>query len=162
MPGELIDFVHFQPKYITDEWPESKDIENVPSPRTIANAGSQQAKQLPESLRKHIFRGIAGPIFAEEYTAFLEMCKQLPSLDTIVASPDTSLVPDNPSTLYAITGGLSRMMNDQNIGAICTYLERIAPEFSVCCMTDATVRNPKICDNRAYAQWAQTNSRLIA
>jgi hypothetical protein len=160
MPAELTAFVRFKPD-ILDSGVPSKDIVNVASPRTIAAAGQQQANHLHEEFYLEVFTGCAGAAFASEYIAFMETAKQLPSLESIIADPGGAMVSPNPSVNYAITGGLARKMDDANIGAICTYLDRLKPEFSVACMTDATTRNPEVCNNRAYILWAKKNKPVL-
>ncbi len=161
MPDELIAFIRWRPNFIEDDITPSKNIENSPSPRTIAHAGMQQANGLPLALYREVFSGAAGPAFGVEYCAFLESCKQLPSLDDIIKNPEHIPIPSNPSMLYAITGGLAKKMTDATITPISKFLERIQPELSVACMTDAQTRNPKICENKTYALWAEKNHKNI-
>lgn len=160
MPAELIAFIRFKPEHLTDGQP-SKDIVNTPCPRTIANLGEQQANNLPEQLYEEVFAGAAGPAFSSEYRAFLDLYKQLPSLDAIIADPTGAQVSTNLSILYALTGGLSRKMSDATITPILKYLNRLAPEFSVCCITDATTRNPKVAENTAYIKWAEKYKKYL-
>ena len=155
MPVELIAFVRWMPKIIEDDYPATKKIENTPSPRTITHVGTQQVNKLAEKFYPSVFAGAAGPAFGTQYCAFLDNYKQLPSLDDIIKDPVNIALPANISMQYAITGGLAKRMTDNNIDAIVQFLDRLKPELSAACMTDAQTRNPKICENRAYAIWAQ-------
>ncbi len=161
MPVELIAFIRFKPSMLTDSLP-SKDIVNTPSPRTVANVGEQQANNLPEEFYTEVFAGAAGAAFASEYKTFLEMYKQLPTIESIIADPTGAKVSNNPSIIYAITGGLSRKMAESNIDPIVKYLNRLQPEFSVACMTDATTRSPKVCETKSYIDWAAKNKKYLA
>jgi hypothetical protein len=160
MPAELIAFIKFHPKILEEAKP-SKELENTVSPRTLANLGRQQADGLDPDEESEVFAGAAGEAFSVEYLNFLALCRQMPRLDDIIASPASADVHPNPSVMYAISGGLSRVMNDSNIDPICTYLDRIQPDHAVACMINATNRNKALCNNRAYALWAAKHHKAI-
>lgn len=160
MPPELIAFVKFREELL-DKFEPTKDIVNSPSPRTVAAVGKLQASGLPEKFEQEAFTGAAGAFFATEYKAFLKIYRELPSIDDIIANPDTAALPTQPGVSYAISAALARKMNDQNIGSICTYLDRLPPESSVACMKDAVTRNKSICKTRAYVSWAADKSEVL-
>ena len=160
MPTELIAFIRFRPELL-DKFEPTKDIINSPCPRTVAAVGKQQLKKLPERFEFEAFKGAAGEAFAAEYCGFLKIYRELPSLDEIIMNPDNAPVPSEPSAKYAISSALAQKMNDQNIGAICTYLDRMDPEISVACMKDAVTRNRNVSKNRAYIQWASDKAGVL-
>lgn len=160
MPTELIAFVRFRPDLL-DNFIPSKDIVNSACPRTVAAVGRQQASGLREQFEFEAFKGAAGEAFATEYTAFLKIFRELPSLDEIIMNPEFSPIPEQPATTYALSTALANKMNDQNIGSICIYLDRLNPEISVACMKDAVTRNRQICKNRAYLKWASDKSEVL-
>jgi hypothetical protein len=160
IPTELIAFIRFRPELL-DKFEPTKEIQNSPSPRTIAYVGKQQAAGLPEKFEFEAFKGAAGEAFATEYKAFLKLYRQLPSLDEIILNPSRAPIPSEPGALYAISGALANKMNDQNIGSICTYLDRLPPENSVACMKDAVTKNRSICNNRAFIQWQSDKTGVL-
>lgn len=160
MPTELIAFIRFKPDLL-DKFEPTKDIVNSPSPRTVAAVGKQQALGLPVNFEFEAFKGAAGEVFATDYRTFLKMYRELPSMDEIVLNPEGAPVPIDPGTLCAISSALAHKMTDQNIGSICRYLERMPPEISVACMSDATTKKRELCNNRAYIQWASDKSSLL-
>ncbi len=160
MPTELIAFIRFKPD-ILDQFKPTKDIINSPSPRTIAAVGKQQVLGLPIDFEFEAFSGAAGEAFATDYRTFLKMFRELPSLDEIIMNPDGAPVPTDPGTLCAISAGLAHKMSDQNIGAICTYLNRLPEEISVACISDATTKKRELCNTRGYIQWASDKSEIL-
>ena len=160
MPPELTSFVRFRPTML-EGGVASKDIVNNSCPRTLAHVGIQQANGLPEELYKEVFAGAAGPAFATEYMTFIEMAKQLPSLESIIADPDHAKVSKEPSINYAVIGGLARRIDDKTITNIVRYLDRLKPEFNIACMTDAATRNPSVCKNKAYINWASKHNHVL-
>lgn len=160
MPTELIAFIRFKPDLL-DQFEPTKDIINSPSPRTVAAVGKQQALGLPRDFEFEAFTGAAGEAFATDYRTFLKMFRELPSMEEIIMNPGGAPVPADPGTLCAISSALAHKMSDQNIGAICTYLDRLPQEISVACVSDATTKKRELCNNRAYIQWASDKSDLL-
>ncbi len=160
MPTELIAFIRFRPELL-DKFEPSREIQNSPSPRTVAYVGKQQIARLPEIFEFEAFKGAAGEAFAIEYRAFLKIFRDLPSMDEIILNPSTAPVPSDPGALYAISTALAQKMSDQNITPICEYLERLPVENSVACMKDAVSRNRSISNNRAYIIWSSENAQEL-
>jgi hypothetical protein len=152
MPIELIAFIRFRPELL-EKFTPTKDIVNSPSPRTIASIGKQQAANLPKDIELEVFTGAAGEAFALEYTAFLELFRNMPNVDKIILNPTGAEVPTQPGILYGLSGALAHKMNDNNIDAIVTYLERLPGEMAVCCMKDAITRKPDLTNTRAFIKF---------
>jgi hypothetical protein len=160
MPTELISFIRFRPDLL-DNFEPTKDITNSPSPRTVANVGRQQIAGLPPSLHYEVFKGAAGKGFATEYTAFLELFKDLPNIDQIILNPANAPIPTQPGTRFAVSGMIAAKMTDQTILPLCEYLKRLPAEISVSCMKDATTRKPEIMQTRAFIQWTSDNNEVF-
>jgi hypothetical protein len=110
---------------------------------------------------EEVFTGAAGPGFAKPYLAFLKTFASLPTIDSIIKDPLNATVSKDPSINYAISGALSRKMVDSTIDPICQYLDRLKPEFSVACMSDATTRNPNLCKNKPFIKWGEKYKKLL-
>lgn len=160
MPTELIAFIRFRPELLDDFQP-SRDLVNSPSPRTVANVGKQLTMGLPAHFEFEAIKGAAGEAFATEYLAFVAMLRQLPSIDEIILNPLNAPIPDEPGALYAICSGLANKMNEVNICAIRSYLDRLPPENSIACMKDAVSKNREICNNRTFIQWQIESSEVL-
>lgn len=160
MPTELISFIRFRPELL-DKFEATRDIVNSPSPRTVAYVGKLQNAGLPVGIEYEVFKGAAGEAFAAEYMAFLKVYKNLPSIDQIISNPDAAPVPEEPAVLYALSGAIAAKANDQNIGALIKYLNRLPGEISVASMKDAATRKPDICATRPFIEWASDNADVI-
>lgn len=160
MPTELIAFIRFRPELL-DKFEPSREIQNSPSPRTVAYVGKQHIAGLPEMFEFEAFKGAAGEPFAIEYRAFLKIFRELPTIDEIILNPSTAPVPGDPGATYAISSALAQKMTDQNITPICDYLERLPIENSVACMKDALARNRSIGNNRAFIKWSSKNAQEL-
>lgn len=161
MPTELIAFIRFRPA-ILEEFKPTKDMTNSVSPRTVAQAGKQQAAGLPHDLEFEVFSGAAGEGFASEYMAFLKIFRNLPDVNGIILNPTHAQVPTQADILYALSGALAHRANSQNIGAIIKFLNRTPGEIQVATMKDAITRhNTEITSTKAFIEWAAKNHGFI-
>lgn len=166
MPSELISFIQFRPQLLEDFKP-TNDMVNTPSPRTVAAVGRMQKKGFhkiggeKDSLWHEIISGAAGKGFASEYMAFLHIYKDLPTIGQIVAHPETTPVPKEPSAQYALAGSLAERASVSNIGPIVKYLKRVPGEINVVFLKNASFSKPEICGTEAYIDCASANAYLF-
>lgn len=160
MPVELIAFIQFRPELL-DKFEPSRDIVNSPCPRTVTAVGEQQVAGLPEAMEFEVFKGAAGEAFATEYRTFLRIYRQLPSLDEIILNPDSAPVFQEPGVQYALSAALANKMNDQNMGAITIYIERMPAEIGVACMKTAVTRNRLLSKTKSFITWSKGKADLF-
>jgi len=160
LPTELIAFIRFRPELLHDFKP-TNDLVNSPSPRTVAFVGQMMQKQLPQALEYVMIAGSAGEGFATEFKAFLDIYRQLPSPDLIILSPDKVEVPEDPSTLYALSGALAKKAGPQNFANIIKYTNRMPAEFSVLTVKDAVSRDKCLTSTRSFIEWAAEHSDVL-
>lgn len=161
MPIELIAFIRFKPALLND-FKASKEIVNSPSPRTVTsigkqtNAGLLNIPGITKEMENEIYKGAAGEGFAIEYSAFLQLFRNMPNVDQIILNPTGADVPTEAGILYGLSGALAHKMNDNNLPAIVKYLERIPGEFAVSCMKDAITKKPALTNTRAFIEFASS------
>lgn len=160
MPIELISFIKMRPELLTKFEP-TKAISNSMCPRNISEIGKQQNAGIPSGIEHEVFTGRAGEKFATEYSSFLKIYRNLPNIDEIVMNPKNAKVSSEPAVQYALSGALANRMNDTNIEAIVTYLDRLPDEISVVTMQTAQAKNREITFNRAFVKWASDKGGLI-
>lgn len=160
MPTELISFIRYRPELL-EKFEATKEIENTPTPRTVANVGKMQNAGLIKEIEFEAIKGAAGEAFAAEYTGFLKIFRDLPSIDGIIMAPENAMIPKEPATLAALAGALGARTNEQTIGAIIKYCNRLPGEIGVATIKDGLVRCPKITDTRAFIVWASENADVI-
>ena len=160
LPTELIAFIRFRPELLHDFNP-TNDLVNSPSPRTVAFVGQMLNQQLPQALEYAMIAGAAGEGFATEFKAFLDIYRSLPNPDLIVLSPDKVEVPEDPSTLYALSGALAKKAGPQNFANIIQYANRMPAEFSVLTIKDAVNRNQSLTSTRPFIAWAAEHNDVL-
>ncbi|MCK5050777.1 MAG: ATP-binding protein [Candidatus Cloacimonetes bacterium] len=162
MPTELIAFIRFRPNLLHDFKPTA-DIINTPNPRTVANVGKMMNAGLPKDTEYEMISGAAGEAFATEFLGFLKVYRDLPDIDKLIADPENTDVPNEPSTLFAVCGALSASAaaNKKNFGNIIKYTDRLPGEFQVLLIKDAIKRNNLLANTKEFSQWAIKHSDVI-
>ena len=159
MPHELISFLRFRPDLLDKDVPPSKDIVNNASPRTVAALGRLQSKGVPIDLRFEVFKGAAGEGFTTEYLAYLANFSQLPTIQQIIADPDSIYISSDPSVLFALSGLVSSKINKDNCEPLIKFVERFPVEIQVATIKNMT-GNPVLC-NKAIAGWFVRNANVF-
>ena len=160
MPTELVAFIRFRPELL-EQFTPTKDIINSPSPRTVHYIGKMQNAGIEKELQYEVFKGAAGEGFAAEYTAFLDIYRNLPNIDQIFLAPDTAAVPTEPAVMYAVSGAIASRINKTNAENAFKYIGRLPEEIGIACVKDAVIRNVEITESRGYVKWATDNGNLI-
>ena len=108
--------------------------------------------------------GAAGAPFAESISSFIKFQENLPSVASIVTSPDTAKVPEDVGARSVLTFGLLQHVEKNTLGNILKYLRRMEEEFQVIfCVTLARHASKKqiAFTNGDFALWAADNEDLL-
>lgn len=124
MPVEVISFLRFRPDLLHVFTP-NPEIENFPCPRTWSFIGKMVANEIPEELEIDMFGGAVGAAAAGELRAFLSFYRDIPNIDGILLNPDDAKIPQELSSLYAVSVGLAKRANPTNFGRILRYATRL-------------------------------------
>jgi len=156
---EVIAFIGFRPNLLHDYDPQ-RDGAN-PTPRSwVAGVGDVLGVLRPEA-EFECFKGAIGEGAAAEFVGFMRIYRKLPNPDAILLNPDTSDVPTDPATLYALSGALAERASIKNMPKLCTYIKRMPPEFGVLSMSTAVRRDPDLCTSDAFTDWAVDNQDVL-
>jgi hypothetical protein len=166
-PSELVGFLRFKPSLLNDFKPTA-DMTNSPSPRTWAHASKFIHLGLPPSVELAALQGAVGEGAGVEFSSFLRVYREMPSLDEILLSPKTAIWPSmsNPSARYAVAAGLATKANPTNFARVAEYMDRMCAdsgeEFAVLLARDAVRRDANIAHCPAFQKLMVGNlGRLI-
>jgi hypothetical protein len=152
VPVELIAFLRFRPDLLSVQ-KTSRDIENTPSPRSWGFV-AKTMPVVPKHLEHISYAGSVGEGAATELVSFLQIYRQLPNPDAILATPDSAPIPDAPSALYAVATALAARATESNFDRVVTYTERLIEaghrEFSALLVRDSLQRAPQIANSHAF------------
>ena len=156
---EVIAFLRFRPELLSVF---DRDANAFPSPRSWEFV-SRILDSTPDPYVAHeLYAGAVGSGAATEFSAFLEMFRELPNIDAILLNPLREPVPEKAAAQYAVASALARCASDVNFDRVCLYLDRMPTEFRVLCVRDAALRQPAIRHTPRYTRWAIENHHLLA
>jgi hypothetical protein len=154
---ELIAFLRFQPDLLC-KFQASADLTNCPVPRTWSHVAKILKLGLSPTIQSSAIAGAVGEGAAVEFLAFLRLYQELPSVDAILLDPDSTDIPENPATLYALAGALAHRTTEANFGRVARFADRMVQagrgEFAVLTVRDAMNRTPKIVNTQAFVKLA--------
>jgi hypothetical protein len=155
IPPELVAFLRFRRELLYNFVP-SADLTNCPLPRTWAAAGRLVSLRLPADIEAAALAGAVGEGAATEFMGFLQMFRQLPNIDLILADPASQNIPTQTSVLYAVSTALASRANDKTFPKIATYAQRLVDkghgEFAALLLRDSTRRAPSIMTTPAFVR----------
>jgi len=163
---KVTDFIQFAPKHLYSFDPDHTD-KTYACPRTWEFANRHLVDltaQGPEALKEDLLPLLAGTLgegIALEFNVFLDIYKDLPKIDAILANPTQIMVPTAPSVLYALTGTIAHHTTLDNVETMLQYVSRLAPEFQVTCLKDAKKRNERLVKHPAVQKWAVNNGKAF-
>jgi hypothetical protein len=153
----LIQFLRFRPGLLSDF---SADRFANPTPRAW-----ERVNLIPDSLDESLFfdnvAGEVGEGAAAEFTGFRRIYKGLPDVDSVLLDPKGAQVPDDPATLYALTGAIARKATKDNFSRVSEYLGRLPAEFNVMATRDSIKLCPDIKYGKAFQEWASKYSEVL-
>ena len=154
----IISFVRFRPQLLHDFDPQR---DQNPSPRSWVEGVSDAIGTVPYEAEYEVFKGAVGEGAASEFVGFLRIERKLPNIESIIKSPTTVDVPDDPATCYALTGALGNRATVDNFANIVKYAERMKPEFSDLCVSYASKKNEELASTEAFTQWAINHQDVL-
>lgn len=155
----VIAFLRFRPTLLHAF---SRTEKAFPTPRSWEFVSKITAKQPGREIEFALFEGTVGHGAAVEYSAFLQLFRNIPSIDAILLNPDSAPVPMNDAgSLWAIGAALSRRATAANFRRAITYLNRMPQEYSVMAVKDATARDAALCSAPEFTSWAVAHADVV-
>lgn len=154
----LISFIRFRPGLLHDFDPQR---ENNPTPRSWVEGVSDIIDVVSPDAEFECFKGAVGEGPAAEYVGFRKIERQLPNIDQLLMNPDTTPVPEEPATLYAISGAIAHKATNANFARVITFCNRMPPEFGVLAVSYATRKNNELASTQAFTDWAVANQDVL-
>ncbi len=132
-----------------------------PSPRAWFTVDKIVKAKLPQADEYALVQGTVGDGAAAEHAAFLRVMQNLPTPDEIKISPDSTVVPSEPATLYALTTSLALATDIKTFPRFLQYVERMEPEWQVVYVRDALKKNNKVKFEKSFTAWSIAHSDVV-
>lgn len=155
---EVVSFLRFRPNLLHDFDPQR---DQNPTPRSWVEGVSAILGIVSPEAEYECFKGAVGEGAAAEFVGFVKIYRKLPNPDNIIMNPKTADVPDDPATLYALSGAIAERATENNFERVCTYAERMPPEFSVLSISYAARKKPELASTQAFTNWAINHQNVL-
>jgi MoxR-like ATPase len=156
---EVVSFLRFRPELLHDFDPKS-DKPAFASPRTWAYA-SKVLETAPAEVEYEMLKGTVGEAPAGEFVAFIRVYRDLPDIEEIIKKPNEAPVPEEPASLYAVTGMLASNLSHDNIKEIHTYLHRLPTEFQVPTIKMAVTNDVSLLETKEVISWVSQHQEIL-
>jgi hypothetical protein len=153
MPPELIAFAKLRPNLLHDFKPTT-DMTNSPSPRGFEAIGRLMMVQCPKEIEYEMFRGCCGDQMATEYCGFLRTYRDMPDPEAYI-NDNTKPLPEDESTLYALTAALAARANKTNLQKVYDFAMRLDAEYSTFMVFSMIQRDKKLAQHAGMAVWSK-------
>lgn len=154
----VIAFLRFRPELLHQF---DRSARAFPTPRSWEFVSRITATAPAKAIEHALFAGAVGEGAAVEFSAFLRLYREIPSIDAIFLDPAKAPVPTNPATLYAVSAALARRSKADNFGRVLTYLDRLPQEYAVLGVKDATGRDPILATTPEFTRWMVAHSDIV-
>lgn len=154
----ITSYINFKPGNLYTFQPDHTD-KTYAAPRTWEFA-NRLLKDIDLS-DKNTLPLLAGTIsegVAREFIGFCKIYKNLPKMDEVIARPEATPVPDEPSILFALTGALAHHATRDIMDPMMKFIKRLPVEFQVVCLREAIRRNKEILSTAPMKQWITSSA----
>lgn len=153
-------FFKFRSDLLVNYNPEAESKVMV-TPRTAEKAMRILGANIPQTVKWKGIQGAIGVGPATEFDAYVQMAASLPSIEDIIADPDTIKVPNEASMQYAICMALSQALDTSNVKPITTYLSKFAPEFQMMVWFTSTKRDDSLYQTNEWAAFSKLYRNMM-
>jgi len=136
------------------------------TPRSLAiasNIVSTRDANGPEATIAAL-KGSIGEAAARDMQAFITYQDQLPTWDSIIASPRTAMVPTSAGASAVLVFGAIQKVDKQSLTPFMQYMERFDSEWQACFAINLcanAAKQPMAFTNQAFADWLERNEDLL-
>ena len=156
--SDLLAFIRFRADLLHKFDPSQKAF---PSPRSWMFVNDLLHSSLDTNVEFELFKGTVGEGAAAEFTAFLGLIRDLPTIDEILLNPEGVKVPAEPSTRYALVTSLGMKAEKNNFAKLMKFINRVPTEFQVTFMRDTVKRDSGVAGLKEFQDWAMKNSNVL-
>jgi hypothetical protein len=96
-----------------------------------------------------------------EHLAYLKTYLTLPTVQEIAVAPDTTEVPEQPSSLYALTTSLASATTKTSFSNFLQYVSRMEKEWQVRYIRDVMKTCNEVKHTKPFVDWSMTNADVL-
>jgi hypothetical protein len=160
MDNRIIGFIEFQPSKLHSFDPKHTDA-TFACPRTWEFASKFIKGKEFNQISLPLLAGVLSDGIAEEFYTFLQEYEQLPKFSQIEQSPETTFIPPEGSTKYALVTMLVDYSDEKTIDFIAKYVKRLPADFQVIYFRNVVRKDPQLKQHQAFQENMLDLTRLI-
>ena len=151
-------FLKFAPGNLYNFSPDHQDS-TYACPRTWHKASNlmDEGCDLDTPVGIALMAGTVGQGSAREMAAWLKCFGKIPDIQTILADPVNTPLPNEMATRFALSTSLAMAMDANNATTLMTYIQRLDTEFSMLAVREAIRKNVKLVVVPAVKAWTKEN-----
>ena len=156
----MLFFITYEPELLHRFDPQSGE-RAFPCPRTWEFASNivKYRNGLEPAVERTLFRGAVGETAAVEFSAFLNVWRELPHPRAVLADPENADIPQNASAQMALCGSLYRLASDVTVDPIVTFAQRLRREVGESLVGACVRREPALQHSPAFIRWAAARTQ---
>lgn len=155
---DVVSFIRFRPGLLS-EFDTNK--RSFPSPRAWEFVSDTIPNLRPES-EFDTLSGTVGEGAAGEFLAFLKTARNLPDIDVLIAEGGKNFkIPNDPATLYALSGALSSRASETTWINMMKIVKRLPAEFQVVTVKDSLAKESALQQTPVYLDWISKNTDIL-
>jgi MoxR-like ATPase len=159
---EVRSFLHW--KDLLLDFDPARNQRAFPTPRSWEFV-SNLVQHTPADLLHHVVAGAVGEGAAVEFTAFVQIYRDLPDPDQVLAQPASFKVPTDASVLFALVGALVdriKTADKEKLGRFVAVIARLPQEYGMLAFRDGAQVNRQVMFAPGASPWmAQQKSYTI-
>jgi len=156
----ILSYIQFKPDSLFRFNPKT-DLYSFPCERTWGSLSTIiKGNDLDSSYLADIC-GAIGEAEGRQFYGYCQIFEDLPTIKDILSKPETTHIPTEPSTLYAISGLLTEHLKESNADVLLKYISRLPIEFGVITLRNINKRYPHSITYPAIKDWCKTYSKEL-
>lgn len=105
--------------------------------------------------------GAIGEAEGRKFYGYCQIFNDLPTMKDILSKPESTHIPTEPSTLYAISGLLCEHLKESNAEVLLKYVSRLPKEFQFITMQNVLKKDKSFLQTKEYFNWNKEYSKVL-
>ena len=149
----ITSYIKFKPSQLYTFTPDHTD-KTYACPRTWSFADKvMKVTEDDNKLRLAMLAGTLSEGVAREFTAFMKIYNDLPTITQITMNPKEVRVPIEPSILFALTGSIAHNATPDNFEKLMEFIRRLPIELQLVTVREACRRNKALLTHAPTQKW---------
>lgn len=156
--SDLLAFIRFKPDLLHAF---DSNARAFPSPRSWMFVNQLIGNQLDKATEYELVKGTVGEGAATEFSAYVNLIRDLPTTEQILLDPEKTAIPEAPGVLYALTTSLGMKAEQNNFDRMMKFVNRMPTEFQVVFARDAVRRDKNVTKTTSFMKWSVDNANVL-